>query len=119
MKDITSKEDIQYMIDCFYDSILADDLLNPFFTNLNFQHHLPKMVDFWAFVLLDESGYTTDVTKKHLKMKIGKEHFNRWIELFKTTVNDLFVGPNAEKAIQRAHLIRWTIESKIDQSKTT
>ena len=57
--------------------------------------------------------------KKHLKMKIGKEHFNRWIELFKTTVNDLFVGPNAEKAIQRAHLIRWTIESKIDQSKTT
>ena len=118
MKDITSREDIVKLVDSFYESILSDDLLNPYFKNLNFEHHLPKMVDFWAFVLLDESGYTTDVTEKHLKMKIGKEHFDRWIELFNTATNKLFAGPNADKAIQRASLIRWTVETKINNSKT-
>ena len=46
-------------------------------------------------------------------MAIKKEHFDRWIELFNETVNELFAGEKAELAKQRAFLIRWTLEGKI------
>ena len=57
MKDIETRSDIEIMVNMFYDKIVKDNLLSPFFKNLNFEKHLPKMVDFWAFVLLDEVGY--------------------------------------------------------------
>lgn len=114
MKDITSKADIEHLVDHFYDEVLKDVVLAPFFLNLDFTHHKPKMVHFWSFVLLDEPGYTTDVTAKHLSMRLKKEHFDRWIELFNVTVDTLYKGEKAELAKQRAFLIRWTIEPKMN-----
>ncbi len=113
--DITTKEDIEKLVNTFYDKVLKDGVLSPFFQRLNFQAHLPKMVHFWSFVLLDEAGYTTDVTQKHLHMPLKKEHFDQWIFLFNETVDELFTGEKAELAKQRAFLIRWTIESKIGE----
>lgn len=113
MSDISAKEDIEKLVDVFYDAVLKDELLAPFFSNLDFNHHKPKMVHFWSFVLLDESGYTTDVTQKHMSMRLKKDHFDRWISLFNVTVDTLYKGEKAELAKQRAFLIRWTIESKM------
>lgn len=114
MSDISAKEDIEKLVDVFYDAVLKDELLAPFFSNLDFSHHKPKMVHFWSFVLLDESGYTTDVTQKHMSMRLKKDHFDRWISLFNVTVDTLYKGEKAELAKQRAFLIRWTIESKMN-----
>ena len=114
MSDISTKEDIEELVDVFYDAVLKDELLAPFFANLDFDHHKPKMVHFWSFVLLDESGYTTDVTEKHMPMRLKKDHFDRWISLFNATVDTLYKGEKAELAKQRAFLIRWTIESKMN-----
>lgn len=114
MRDIENREDIVKLVDQFYTKIMKDDLLSPFFKNLNLEIHLPKMVNFWAFVLLDEAGYTTNVTDKHINMPLKKEHFERWIFLFYSTLDVLFTGEKAEIAKQRASLIGWTIESKIN-----
>lgn len=116
MADIQTKEDIELLVNTFYGKVLKDTILAPFFTRLNFDHHLPKMVHFWAFVLLDEPGYTTDVTKTHIKMPLKQEHFDKWIQLFNETTDELFTGENAEKAKRRAFLIRWTIESKMSRN---
>lgn len=113
MKDITTKNDIDFFVNSFYDDVLKDELLAPFFKHLNFEKHLPKMIHFWCFVLLDDAGYTTDVTQKHMNMPIQKEHFDRWIVLFNATIDRSFIGEKADLAKQRAFLIRWTIESKI------
>lgn len=112
--DISSKTDIETLVNQFYGKVLKDDVLASFFKHLNFETHLPKMVFFWSFVLLDEPGYTTDVTKKHMHMKLEKEHFDRWILLFHETVDALFEGEKANLAKQRATLLGWTIESKIN-----
>lgn len=112
--DIESKSDIETLVNQFYDKVLMDEILAPFFRHLNFEMHLPKMVFFWSFVLLDEPGYTTDVTQKHIHMKLEKEHFDRWILLFHETVDALFEGEKANLAKQRATLLGWTIESKIN-----
>lgn len=114
--DIQSKKDIEKLVNQFYDKVLKDETLFMFFSHLDFERHLPKMVHFWSFVLLDEPGYTTDVTKTHINMRLKKEHFDRWISLFNETVDELYEGDNAEKAKQRAFLIRWTIESKMESN---
>ena len=71
MTDIQTKEDVTLLVDKFYDAVLKDETLAPFFKRLNFEKHLPKMIHFWSFVLLDEPGYTTNVTEKHEKMPLS------------------------------------------------
>jgi hemoglobin len=45
-------------------------------------------------------------------MHLSKAHFDRWVELFHGTVDELFAGEKAEMAKQRATLIAWTIQNK-------
>lgn len=112
-KDITDKNDITFFVERFYTKVLQDELLSPLFTHVHFKEHLPKMIHFWSFVLLDEPGYKTDVTRVHLNMPLTKDLFDRWITLFNHTIDENFDGFNADKAKQRAFLMRWTMESKI------
>jgi len=112
MKEILEKSDVQDLVQSFYSQVLTDQDLAPFFQKIDFETHIPKMVHFWSFVLLDEPGYKTNVTDKHMHMPLTKEHFDRWLELFHTTVNEMFIGERAEIAKQRANLIAWTIQNK-------
>ena len=112
MQDITTKQDIEILVNTFYGKVLKDESLAPFFKQLDFDIHMPKMIHFWSFVLLDEPGYTTNVTDKHMHMPLEQAHFDRWIALFHSTVDSLFTGEKAEMAKQRATLIGWTIQNK-------
>ena len=112
MKQIENREDVEFLVDSFYTKVVKDDVLSLFFKHLDFDKHLPKMVDFWEFVLLDKAGYTTDVTQKHAHMRLKQEHFDRWLALFNETVDAHFTGEKAELAKQRAFLVGWTIKSK-------
>ena len=115
MKELQNKQDIQLLVDAFYQKVLNDELLSPFFQKIDFKLHQPKMVHFWCFVLFDEPGYTTNVTQKHEHMKLSKVHFDRWLELFNATTNALFIGEKAEKAKERASILAWTMGSKFSQ----
>lgn len=112
MNDIQSKEDVTFLVDKFYEAVLTNETLAPFFKHLNFEKHLPKMIHFWSFVLLDEPGYTTNVTEKHEEMPLSMDLFNLWVNLFKQTVDELFEGEKAELAKQRAVVLGWTMGSK-------
>jgi hemoglobin len=113
MREIKNDTDVHQLVQTFYQKVVKDDLLAPFFQHLDFEKHMPKMEFFWRFVLLDESGYTTSVTEKHMHMRLKEEHFNRWIFLFNETLDELFVGEKVALAKQRAAVIGWTIQSKM------
>lgn len=114
MKQLETADDIHLLVQTFYTKVLQDELLAPFFVRLNFAEHLPKMEQFWRFALLSESGYTTNVTEKHLHMPLQKAHFDRWQALFNQTLDELFEGDLATQAKQRAGLIGWTINAKMN-----
>jgi hemoglobin len=114
MKQLENAEDIHQLVSVFYDKLLQDVLLSPFFATLDFASHLPKMEQFWRFALLSESGYTTNVTEKHMKMPLEKAHFDRWLALFNQTIDGLFEGEVAAQAKQRAAVIGGTINSKMN-----
>lgn len=113
MNDISTRADVEQLVDAFYAEVMKDEVLAPFFARLDFNAHLPKMVHFWTFVLLDEPGYTTNVTEKHMKMPLQEVHFKHWLSLFHKTVDTYFAGEKAELAKQRASLVGWTIQQKV------
>lgn len=113
-KKLKNREDVTFLVQSFYECVLKDELLSPFFKKLDFDKHLPKMIDFWGFVLLGETGYTTNVIEKHLHMPLKAEHFERWLSLFHQTLNTYFEGENLETAKQRAYTIAWTTKSKMN-----
>lgn len=113
MKPIETKQDLELLIDTFYSKVLKDDQLAPFFVRFDMQDHMPRMVSFWAFLLLDEHGYKGNVIEKHLHMPLKKEHFDRWVELFNGTLDELFEGEKVILAKQKVNVLRWTMEAKV------
>jgi dephospho-CoA kinase len=111
---LNERADVEFLVHSFYKYVLHDDMLAPFFEKLDFDNHLPRMIDFWCFVLLGEMGYTTNVIEKHVHMPLKEEHFERWIKIFNRTLDEYFVGDNVEIAKQRALTIAWTTKSKMN-----
>ena len=113
-KDISNKVDIELMVKTFYASLLTNEEIKPVFANTDFEAHLPHMIAFWSFVLLDEEGYKTNVFDKHAHLPIKKEHFDIWLHHFEKTINNLFEGEKAELAKQRAQTIAYTFKTKLN-----
>lgn len=122
MKDIQHKQDIQYLVEVFYKSALADPLIGPVFSAANFQieSHIPVMVSFWETILFDVITYKGNPMLRHLELNqsvpLLPTHFERWMNIWITTVNDNFKGPLADKAIIRAKSIAQLMEYKMKQA---
>ncbi|HWY13323.1 MAG TPA: group III truncated hemoglobin [Bacteroidia bacterium] len=114
-EDIKNKADIELMIRTFYASLLTDEIIKPVFVNTDFEKHMPHMIAFWSFVLLDEEGYKTNVFDKHVNLGIKEEHFEIWLSHFEKTINDLFIGEKAELAKLRAQTIAYTFKVKLKE----
>lgn len=115
--DIGTKQDIELLIQNFYGRLLAIEDMKPVFAGLDFEKHVPRIVHFWSFVLLDEPGYTTNVFEKHLHLPIQPHQFDTWLQTFTGTVDDLFAGEKADLAKQRATVLSYTFKSKWEKLK--
>jgi hemoglobin len=116
-KDIATRKEIDALIWHFYRKLLKDELISKHFTNLDLEKHIPHVVSFWSFVLLDESGYNTNVFEKHLHLDLDSMQVQRWVHLFIESVDDLYAGEKAELAKQRAKSIGFIFGSKFDEIK--
>lgn len=117
MNDITSRQDVERLIKLFYDNLLQDHEMKKVFEGIDFKNHLPQIVHFWCFVLLDEQGYKTNVFDKHLHLPIKLHQFDMWLRTFVNTIDDLFKGEKAEIAKQRATVLTFTFKSKWEKLK--
>jgi hemoglobin len=117
MRDIETKEDIERLIRNFYNRLLQIEEMKPAFEGLDFEHHIPRIVHFWSFVLLDESGYTTNVFEKHMSLPIKPPMFDTWLNTWTNTLDNLFAGEKAELAKQRATILAFTFKSKWEKLK--
>jgi len=106
MNDLKNRDDIEKLVNTFYSKILKDDLIGHFFTQvvrLNFEKHLPTMIDFWETVLFGQAIYKGNPILKHIELHrteaLKPTHFKRWISVWETTVNELYNGDVANAAI--------------------
>jgi hemoglobin len=117
MTDLTSRSDIERLVDTFYEGIRSDDLLGPIFNEVarvDWATHLPKMYAFWEAVLFGVPGFKGNPMATHFGLArqtpLTAREFNRWVALFQQTVDRLFVGPMATEAKQRAAQIALTMQ---------
>src|SRR5690606_4404024 len=116
MKDIETEADVRLIVDEFDGAIREDELLNPIFTDVaqvDWSHHLPKMYAFWNNVILGIPGYSGAPFPPHTVLPVGREHFSRWLELFRATVDKHFAGPNAKRARDAAGSIAHTFAMRM------
>jgi hemoglobin len=113
MKDITTYEDVLNLITRFYDSLLLDEQIGHFFQELNLETHIPRVADFWAFILIDQPGYSGNMMTAHAKLHLSEPDFERWLQLFHATIQENFEGTKATLAAERSTLIAWTMKSKL------
>lgn len=117
MKDISTAEDIKQMVDSFYAKVQQDDFIGPIFNQRiqnNWPVHLEKMYGFWQTVLLDVRAYSGSPFPPHANLPVNKDHFDRWMQLFTTTIDELFSGPIAEEAKWRAEKMAEMFNYKIE-----
>jgi hemoglobin len=122
-KDIQSRKDIQQLIVAFYEKVKVNPSIGFIFTELvtiDWDHHIPLIVDFWETILLDNPVYKKNAMEAHYhlnnKMPLQKIHFETWLGLFTTTVDELFEGKIATLAKTRAKSIAAVMEFKMNNN---
>lgn len=121
MRDIADKQDIQLLVENFYNQALNDETIGPLFKKAGFvlESHIPTMVSFWETILFDVITYSGNPMLKHIELNktvpLMSAHFEQWMNIWKNTVRTNFEGPLAEKAIVRASSIAHLMQHKIGQ----
>jgi hemoglobin len=116
------RSEIEQLVNAFYHRVRDDELLGFIFDDvaqINWSTHLPKMYTFWETVLFRTGGYTGNPVAAHAKLmpftQMGRPQFDRWLALFRGTVDDLFEGPNAEHIKNCAEDMANVIYARINQ----
>jgi hemoglobin len=109
MKDVTSREDIERLVRNFYSKVRRDETLGYIFDDvikIDWDHHIPILVDFWETILLDTGSYTRNAMGEHFKVnekiKLEPAHFSAWLALFDSTVDENFEGEKAGLAKKKS-----------------
>lgn len=112
LKQIETRADISFLVETFYKKIRADDLLGPIFNHHiepdRWRVHLETLTDFWELNLLGTGNFKGKPGMKHimvdraLKHGMSETHFRQWVGLWFTVIDELFAGPAAELAKDRA-----------------
>lgn len=110
------------MVDAFYSKVRVDPVIGYIFTEVakvNWDKHLPVMYDFWENAIFFSGAYQgnpLDIHRRlHQVVKLEPRHFERWNQLFTTTIDELFTGEHAELAKSRALNISRIMQAKIFQ----
>ncbi len=119
MHDIRHREDIELLMRKFYAKVIPDEVIGHYFVDvvqMNFEAHLPVIVDFWETILFGVANYKGNAIQVHQHLHqlsaFKDEHFERWTSLFISTVAELFEGEKAALIQQRALSIATVIRTK-------
>jgi len=122
--DIQNRNDIYLIIDEFYIKLLDDKLVKHFFVEIiqknHLEQHLNTITDFWNGILFSATDYQRNAMYPHLVLNqtipFKKEHFDRWLEHFNSTIDKNFKGEKAEMAKTRALSIATIMQIKMMNS---
>lgn len=121
LPDIEGREQIVQLVDRFYEKVRADELLGPIFTDIaqvDWSSHLPRLYAFWQAVLFGEGGFRGNPLGIHFKLlaktPMDWPRFQRWLDLFQATVDELFAGKRADHIKRAAEDMANVIYSRIN-----
>jgi hemoglobin len=120
MHDIETRADCERLVRTFYGRALEDPIIGWIFVDvakLDLDAHVPVIASFWETILLGARSYSGGAFRPHaeLHMRVGLRpgHFERWLGLWRATVDELFAGPRAELAKAHAERVGRAFQSRL------
>jgi hemoglobin len=119
-RDLDTREEIEQFVTRFYRDVAQDELLGHYFNHIakvDWYAHTGNLTDYWTSVLLATPRDEGDVIEAHRWLHhhtpMRAEHFQRWLDLFITTVDSGWSGPLAEYAKRRARGTAWAMSHRL------
>lgn len=111
-KEIKSRTEVSLLVRTFYSKVRVHGALGPIFNGIitEWDAHLERLTDFWEMVLLHSGPGSAKfnpvpvhkAVDKQVDNTIEQRHFGNWLELWFTTLDELFEGENADYAKEHA-----------------
>lgn len=124
MRKLETRQDIEDLVDGFYDKVKNDDTIGFFFNDVakvDWSHHLPKMYSFWETLLFGQISYKGNPMAIHFpinaKVPMEKFHFEHWLKLWIATIEENFCGELADLAIYKAQNIANLMAYKMEMAR--
>lgn len=113
--DTVDQLSVEPMVRAFYGAVLKDELLAPVFIRTlgsdmkgqKWSEHFQTLDNFWIFMMTGEKEiYWGHPFPPHAFLgPLTREMFERWLELFKATVNAYFIPEIADKFYDKANVL--------------
>ena len=123
--DIESRADCERLVRAFYGRALADPVIGFIFVDvakLDLEAHVPRITSFWETILLGAQSYGGGAFRPHAmintKVMLRAGHFERWLYLWRTTVDELFAGQRAELAKSHADRVARAFHARLRMMAT-
>ncbi|MEX0685532.1 MAG: group III truncated hemoglobin [Balneolales bacterium] len=117
MTDIKDDSDIKKLVYTFYGKVQEDERLGYIFNDfasVDWDKHLPNMIDFWSNLLFQTGRYNGRPFRKHLPLPIKHSDFVLWFGLFENTVDELFEGEKADYTKEMAGKIASSFSVRME-----
>nr|WP_299220828.1 group III truncated hemoglobin [uncultured Aquimarina sp.] len=126
-RDIETRDDIFNIVSQFYTKVRKEKVLGPIFNHVikNWDEHLDRLTDFWETNLLFVTKYKGNPIKAHQEVdatfqgNITEHHFGIWLNLWFTTIDELYSGEKADTAKRRARKMSTHLHIKMYESRTS
>jgi len=123
--DIETRADCERLVRAFYGTALEDPIIGYIFTDvakLDLEAHVPVIASFWETILLGARSYGGGAFRPHAaihaRSPLREGHFERWLHLWRETVDELFEGPRAELAKTHAERVAAAFHARLHNHPT-
>ena len=120
LRDISDREDCERLVRTFYGRALTDPVIGFIFVDvakLDLEAHVPKIASFWETILLGAQSYAGGAFRPHAvinaQVPLRAGHFERWLWLWRMTVDELFAGERAELAKSHAERVARAFHTRL------
>ncbi|MDO9352663.1 MAG: group III truncated hemoglobin [Solirubrobacteraceae bacterium] len=118
--DLATRADCEALVRAFYGRALTDDMIGYLFVDiakLDLEAHIPEITSFWETILLGARSYSGGAFRPHAalnaKVRLRSGHFERWLTLWRRSVDELFEGPRAELAKSHATRVAGAFHGRL------
>lgn len=109
------------LVHAFYGKVREDELLGPIFSERidDWPPHLERMTSFWSSVALMTGRYHGAPVPKHVGLPIDWTHFERWLDLFRETAQEVCTPGGAAHVIERAESIAQSLNFAVEDARNS
>jgi hemoglobin len=107
------------LVHSFYDKVRRDAVLGPIFAAriADWGPHLERMVTFWSSVALMTGRYHGRPVPAHRQLPINRDHFERWLGLFRETAQEVCTPAGAAHVTERAERIARSLHIAVEEAQ--